>query len=157
MWEQTAWLVILNYVAVSFAIVVTLLGAERIVRRATELRSEASRLFAGAPDTVLAPINLSVVPLIATAAISVAFAIGPLIEDGWAPAVLRGATWLVVGLPIWTFLAIYAALQLGLNRLGRAHLRDDASLIDPSVGLRPFGALAFTASGFCSSRSSRFS
>jgi hypothetical protein len=35
-------------------------------------------------------------------------------------------------------------LQLGLDRLGREHLRPDAARVDPTLGLRPLGAVAFT-------------
>ncbi len=39
---------------------------------------------------------------------------------------------------------MYLTLQIGLNRLGRWHLRLDAYHGDRSVGLRPVGRLAFT-------------
>jgi len=40
---------------------------------------------------------------------------------------------------LWT----YASLQLGLNRLGRERLVPDAGPIDPTLGLRPLGGVAF--------------
>lgn len=43
----------------------------------------------------------------------------------------------------WTFLWAYASLQLGLNRLGRERLRPDADHVDPGLGLRPLGGVAF--------------
>lgn len=64
------------------------------------------------------------------------------LTDGWIPAVLRGGTWLVLGLAIWTFVWIYGALQLGFHRLGRERLLPDAARVDPTLGMRPFGALA---------------
>jgi cell division protein FtsB len=49
----------------------------------------------------------------------------------------------VLGIAFWTFFWTYASLQLGLNRLGRYHLRRDAAMVDRSLGLRPLGSLAF--------------
>jgi hypothetical protein len=48
----------------------------------------------------------------------------------------------VVGIAVWTFVWLYVALQLGFNRLGRERLLPDAAPADPSLGMRPFGALA---------------
>jgi hypothetical protein len=69
--------------------------------------------------------------------------VSALVRDGWTAALLRGATWVVLAIAMWTFLWTYVSLQLGLNRLGRAHLRRDAALVDPGLGLRPVGAVAF--------------
>jgi hypothetical protein len=46
---------------------------------------------------------------------------------------------------------VYGVLQLGLHRLGRERLLPDAARVDPTLGMRPFGALAGWRSG-CSSR-----
>jgi hypothetical protein len=32
---------------------------------------------------------------------------------------IQGATWLILGVPLWTVAFVYVTLQLGLNRLGR--------------------------------------
>src|SRR5215208_165990 len=58
--------------------------------------------------------------------------------------VLRGVTWFVIGVALWTFVWTYVTLQLGLNRLGRERLVPDAARVDPSLGLRPLGGVAFT-------------
>jgi hypothetical protein len=72
-----------------------------------------------------------------------AFAAGTLVRDGWTSAVLRGATWIVIGIALWTFLWTYASLQLGLNRVGRERLLPDAVPVDPGLGVRPLGGVAF--------------
>jgi hypothetical protein len=82
-------------------------------------------------------------PLVLSAASAIAFAVAAFIRDGWESALLRGATWLILGIAFWTFLWTYGSLTLGLNRLGQRHLRRDAALIDPSLGLRPLGSVAF--------------
>jgi hypothetical protein len=142
-WEQSRVVVILNYAALSFAIVVTVLGAERIARRVETLGATTSKVLTGVPSASFREMNSFRGPLLAAAATALAFAASALIRDGWIPALLRGATWVVLGIAFWTFLWTYASLQLGLNRLGRAHLRRDAALADPGLGLRPFGAVAF--------------
>jgi hypothetical protein len=65
------------------------------------------------------------------------------VRDGWTPAVIRGATWFVLGVALWTFLWVYGSLQLGLNRLGQSHLAADAVRVDPGLGLTPLGSVAF--------------
>ena len=49
-WEQSDVVVVLNYAALSFAIVVTLLGAERIALRLESLLSTASQVFEAPRD-----------------------------------------------------------------------------------------------------------
>ena len=83
-------------------------------------------------------------PLVASAATAIAFAVSALVRDGWTPAILRGATWFVLGIALWTFLWTYGSLQLGLNRLGRERLLPEANRVDPTLGLRPLGGVAFT-------------
>src|SRR5919108_6301891 len=82
-------------------------------------------------------------PLLASAATAFAFALSTLAGVGWTTAILRGATWFVLGIPLWTFLWTYASLQLGLDRLGRERLLPDADRVDRALGLRPLGDVAF--------------
>lgn len=142
-WEQSRAVVIVNYTALSFAILVTVLGAEQIARRVEMLGAATSKVLAGVPRASFREMNSIRGPLLASAATALAFGTSALIRDGWTPAVLRGGTWLVLGIAFWTFLWTYASLQLGLNRLGRAQLRRDSALVDPGLGLRPLGAVAF--------------
>jgi hypothetical protein len=80
---------------------------------------------------------------VAAAATAIAFALATLFGDGWASATLRGVTWLLIGIPLWTFLWTYASLQLGLDRLGRERLLPHAVRVDPTLGLGPLGGVAF--------------
>jgi hypothetical protein len=59
-------------------------------------------------------------------------------------AVIQGATWVVIGIPLWTAVWVYLTLQLGFARLGRGHLTLLGYRGDRSLGLRPVGRLAFT-------------
>jgi hypothetical protein len=142
-WEQSRTLVLLNYGALSFAIAMSLWGTERIARSLESLRATASG--GGAVDARgrFREMNSVGGPLLATAVTAIAFAGSAFADDGWTSAVLRGATWLLVGIPLWTFLWTYASLQLGLDRLGQEHLPADAARVDPYVGLRPLGGVAF--------------
>ena len=111
-WEQGRGVVILNYAALSFAIVVTVLGAERLARRVEALGATTSNVLTSVPNAPFREMNSSRGPLLAAVVTAVAFAVGALIRDGWVPALLRGATWLVLGIALWTLLWTYASLQL---------------------------------------------
>jgi hypothetical protein len=142
-WDQSRTLVLVNYAALSFAIVMTLWGTKRIARRLQTLSATASNF----PDGEREPFReMSTVagPLVASAATAVAFTLTALASDGGTAAILRGATWFVLAIALWTFLWTYGSLQLGLDRLGREHLRPDAARVDPTLGLQPLGGVAFT-------------
>jgi hypothetical protein len=139
-WEQGSTLIILNYLAVSLAIVVCLWGSARIARRVetlhevTSLDVDATAKFREI-DSVAGPLALSV-------AAAVSFGVSALVADGWVAALLRGTTWLILGFAVWSFVWVYGALQVGFHRLGRERLLPDAARVDPTLGMRPFGALA---------------
>jgi len=136
-WEQSDTLVVLNYAALSLAVVITLWGTGRIARRLESLRAGGdSRSRFHEMNSVAGPLVLSV-------AAAIAFAVTAFARDGWAAAFLRGGTWLVLGIALWTFLWTYASLQLGLDRLGRERLAPDAARVDPGLGVRPLGGVAF--------------
>ena len=142
-WEQGRVLVVLNYAAVSFGIVITLWGTARISRRLETLcATTANALDVNSPEPFRA-MNSVLGPLVASAATAIAFALGTLVADGWTSAILRGATWFVFGIALWAFLWTYASLQLGLDRLGREHLLLETARVDPTLGLRPLGGVAF--------------
>jgi hypothetical protein len=142
-WEQSRTLVLLNYAALSFAIVVTVWGTGRIARRLEALHTTTSNVLEGAERRPFREVNSVAGPLVAAAATGIALGLGALVDGGWTATILRGATWFVVGVALWTFLWTYAALQLGLDRLGHEHLRVDAARVDPTLGLQPLGGVAF--------------
>jgi hypothetical protein len=142
-WEQSGVLVVLNYAALSVAILITLWGNERIARRLETLRTSTANALEGNGREPFRGMDSIVGPLAASAATALAFGITALVVDGLASAMLRGATWFVLGIPFWTFLWTYVSLQLGLDRLGREYLRPDAPRLDPTLGLRPVGGVAF--------------
>lgn len=132
-WEQSATLVVASYAALSFAIVMAIWGSRRLARRMEDLRG---------PEPFPEVNNLAA-PLLGAAVTAVAFGLTALVEDGVVAALLRGLTWLVIGAALWTFLWTYISLQLGLYRLGGEPITDDARM-DPGLGLRPLGDLAFS-------------
>ena len=138
-WEQSGTLVALNYAALSFAIVLTIWGCRRIARRLEDLRGQEP----------FRELNSVAVPLLCTAATALAFGITAFLEDGVVAAVVRGVTWLIVGVPLWAFLWSYVAVQLGLYRLGAEPVADEARM-DPGLGLRPLGTWRSRRSGSCS-------
>jgi hypothetical protein len=132
-WEQSRTLVILNYASLSIGVAIALWGSGRIARRLEELRTTPR--FSGM-NSVAGPAALAV-------SFAAAFAVSAFVRDGWGAALLRGATWVVLGVALWTFAWTYVTLMLGLDRLGREHLVRDAPPVDPGLGLRPLGGVAF--------------
>jgi hypothetical protein len=88
-------------------------------------------------------VNSTAGPLLLAGATAIAFGFSALAVDGWPAGLVRAATWLVLGIPLWTYFWIYAWLLLGLDRLGRARLLPPAGNVDPTLGLRPLDAVAF--------------
>ena len=134
---------ILNYAALSLAIVITLWGAERIALRLERLPASMSSVFDVDARDRFRDLNSVAGPVLASAATAIAFGVTALVEDGLASALLRGGTWFVVGIALWSFLWTYASLCLGLDRLGRERLLPTAVAIDSTLGLRPLGGVAF--------------
>ena len=141
-WEQNAALVILNYAAISFAVVVSLWGTHRIARRL-----EALVPSTGEADGRLHPfraMNSAVGPLLLSAAAAIAFGLAAYFRDGGVAALLRGGTWFVLGIALLTFLWVYGTLLFGLNQLGRERLITEEMHVDPGLGLEPLGGIAAT-------------
>jgi hypothetical protein len=143
-WEQSALLVVLNYAAISLAVVLSLWGARTIARRLDVLHDPTSEVLVGEAAEPFRGINSRVGPLTASAITAAAFAATTLVHDGWLPALLRGVTWFVLGVALFSFIWTYASVLLGLNRLGRARLDAEAPHVDPGLGLQPLGAVAAT-------------
>jgi hypothetical protein len=133
-WEQRGTLVVLNYAALSFAIVMAVWGSRRI----------ASRLEEACGSKPFRELNSVAAPLVGAGATAVAFGITALVEDGVVAAVVRGATWLILGVALWAFLWTFVSLQLGLYRLGADPIAEEARM-DPALGLGRLGEIAFTA------------
>jgi hypothetical protein len=127
----------------AFAVVVTLWGAERIARRLDALLATTSRVLDGEERDPFRGVNSVVGPVVASAVTAAVFAGSALVQADWAYAALRGPTWFVLGIAIWSFLWTYGSLQLGLHRLGQARLIPEAGGVDPTLGLRPLGDVAF--------------
>lgn len=142
-WEEGSAIVVLNYAALSVAVAITLWGADRIARRLEGLPATTSRVLHGEERDPFRGVNGVAGPLTAAAVTAVAFAGSALAQDDWAYAALRGPTWFVLGIAMWSFLWTYGSLQLGLHRLGRARLDPESGTIDPTLGLRPLGDAAF--------------
>lgn len=132
-WEQSGALVVANYAVLSFAIVIAVWGSRRLAARMEELRG-------GEPFREVSSVGAS---LAGAVAVAVAFGLTALVEDGVVAAVVRGLTWLVIAAALWTFLWTYVSLQHGLYRLGAEPIAADVRM-DPGLGLRPLGDLAFS-------------
>lgn len=142
-WDRSSWVVAVNYAALSLAMVVTLWGTRHVVRRLEALDREVADVVESDARTSFREVNLIAPPLLGAVALASAFGVSTLIDAGFGPAVLRATTWLALGVAMCTFLWTFAALQLGLDRLGRARLDFHRSSVAPDLGLRPVGDVAF--------------
>ena len=138
---------VVNRLAVSFAIVVSLWGAARISGELARLRpalTEVVEQDRPAVALLFRGIDSVVVPLLLTAAIGLLLPADELLAGEWVAGVIQGVTWLVIGIPMATAVWVYATLQLGLDRLGRGHVTLLGYRGDTTLGLEPVGRLAFT-------------
>jgi hypothetical protein len=143
-WEESRTLALLNYGFLSAAVVIALWGAQRIARRLEELEETMQSVLPAYSSERFRELNGVVGPVLATAVTALVFGVSAFLRDGWTSGLLRGATWVVIGVALWSFLWSYGSLQLGLHRLGREPLSGDAARIDPGMGLHPLGGIAFT-------------
>jgi hypothetical protein len=143
-WEQSAALVVLNYAAISFAVVASLWGAGTLARRLEALQTTTSDILVGEASEPFRGVNTVAGPLVASGAAAIVFAGTTLVDDGWLPGVVRGATWFVLGIALFSFIWTYGSVLLGLNRLGRARVDPETPHVDPGLGLQPLGGVAST-------------
>jgi hypothetical protein len=134
-WEQRRVLLVLNYATLSVAIVLAVWGSRLIVRRLHEL---------DAGHDTFASMSRAWPPIAGVVLTAVVFGAGAA-SDGATAVGLRTGTWLVIGIALWSFLWTYVTLQFGLDALGRQRIGRDRAHVDPGLGLRPLGGLAFTA------------
>jgi len=138
---------VLNRVAVSSAVLLSLWGTARISEQLRTLRPDLAKVVEQEePDVerLFGGIDSTVGPLLLTVAAAVVLPLDEALRGESAAALIQAATWLVLGIPLWTAVWVYATLQLGLDRLGRGRLTLQAYRGDRSLGLRPVGSLAFT-------------
>jgi hypothetical protein len=88
-------------------------------------------------DSVLGPLGLTLA-LVVMNAVLVGLDYGPRVALATMPLDF------IFELPLMTFFWVYAALLIGMNRLGRQRLLLNPTPGDRTLGLRPIGHLAFT-------------
>ncbi len=138
---------VLNRAAVSCAILLSLWGTARItdgLRRVGTALTEAVEQDERDVRALFRGVDSTVAPLLLTAAGVVVLPLDEALTGEPLDAAIQGATWMVIGIPLWNAVWVYLTLQLGLDRLGRGHLTLLGYRGDRSLGLRPVGRLAFT-------------
>jgi hypothetical protein len=146
-WTDIPFVEVLNRAAVSFAVVLSLWGAARIAAELRTLPGVLARVVEqDQPDVeqLFRSIDSIMGPLLLVVAVGVVLPLDEAAAGDPVGALIQAATWLIIGVPLCTAFWVYAALQLGLNRLGRGHLTLQAYHGDRSLGLLPVGRLAFT-------------
>lgn len=138
---------VVNRVATSFAILLSLWGAARISDGLGRLRPalagvveeelpDVERLFRG--------LDSIAIPVVLTVTVGLILPLDEALAGEPVGAVIQGLTWLVIGIPMATAVWVYATLQLGLYRLGRGQLTLTEYRGDRTLGLQAIGSLAFT-------------
>jgi hypothetical protein len=138
---------LVNRVAVSLAILLSLWGAARITDQLLALGPALAKVVQqDGPDVerLFRGLDSALGPLLLTAATAIVLPLDEAFAGEPLAALIQGVTWLLLGIPLWTVVWVYLALQIGLNRLGRRHLSLEIYRGDRSLGLRPVGILAFT-------------
>lgn len=138
---------ILNRMAVTFAVLLSLWGAARIGAGLGRLQQDLARVVEQEEQDVerlFGRVDSVVVPLLLTAAVGVVLPVDEVLRGQQAAGLIQAATWVIIGVPLATALWVYLSLQIGLNRLGRGHLTLQGYRGDRSLGLKPVGSLAFT-------------
>lgn len=143
-WEQSAVLVLLNYSAISLGVAVSLWGANVLAHRLETLQVGASEVLVGEESAPFRGVNRVAGPVVAAVVTAVALGGTALVDEGWAQALVRGVTWFVLGVALFSFVWTYGSVLLGLDRLGRARLQPNALHVDPGLGLQPLGGVAST-------------
>jgi hypothetical protein len=138
---------VVNRAAVTVAVLVSLWGASRLTADLRTVQLDLGKVVEHkAPDVERSfhRIDSTLAPLLLTAAGVIVLPLDEVTGGEPGAALIQAATWVVIGIPSWTAVWVYLALQAGLNRLGRGHLTSEAYRGDRSLGLRSVGRLAFT-------------
>ena len=107
---------VLNRTAVSFAVLVSLYGAARITDELRTVRPVLARVVEQEePDVerLFRGIDSSLAPVVLTAATVAILPLDEAIRGEPVAALIQAATWLVLGIPLWTAVWVYLTLQLG--------------------------------------------
>jgi hypothetical protein len=132
-------------IVLAYAMLVALAGTGRLGREVAALGPTVSRLTEGAMRTgepfravgsVWGPLGLMFILLLFYTGIG-------FVQSPSAPAALAAVVAFVGWLPLLTFAWVAGAVLLGLHRLGGTSLHLTSFEVDRSLGLRPFGSLAF--------------
>jgi len=138
---------VVNRVATSLAVALSLWGATRISDELTRVRPALARAVEQdlpAVDRLFRGLDSTLIPLALTLVVGVLLPLDELVNDDPVAAALQALTWLVIGIPLCTAVWVYATLELGLHRLGKGEVTLTGYRGDPTLGLQPIGLLAFT-------------
>jgi hypothetical protein len=112
-WEQSTPLIVLNYAALTFASGFTMWASGRLVREVEALGATTPASRKEGLPVLFRGMNSVSGPLLASAGTAIVFAVSTLLQESLLAAAVRGATWCVIGIAMWTFLWTYVSLLLG--------------------------------------------
>jgi hypothetical protein len=103
-WEQSDVLIVLNYAALSVAVAIAILGTDRLVRRVEAIEAASPARVQGRRRSRFGGMDDVAGPVVAATATAVAFGVSAFVREGFAAALVRGISWFLLGIAIWTFL-----------------------------------------------------
>jgi hypothetical protein len=136
-----------SHAVYAYMVLVSFWAARKIAREARALEPSLQRLASPSARTgnVFAGMTSVAGPVALTVLLTIVLSINLLGRWGAAPAAIILPYLAVPIFPIMTMFWVYVSVLVGLDRLGRQPMELGVFPEDTSLGLRPVGALAFTA------------
>jgi hypothetical protein len=140
--------IVASQATLAYACFILLGGSSLLTRRAGEAQRELAKVLPNANrDDLLRGIDSPTGPLLLTAVVAAIVSGGGLARFGPLPPLVALPLLVVYLLPILTFVWVYLAILVGLDRVGRQDLSLDVFPEDRTLGLEALGSLASTGLG----------
>jgi len=146
--EHEAMELLVTQVVLAYVVFVLLVGTGLLAFRARSVAGSVDVLL-GQPvaPPLFQRISSTVGPLVITAVAAAVISIGGFVQYGPLPPLVAVPLLTLYLLPILTFVWVYIAILVDIDRLGRHQLRLEAFPEDRTLGLKEVGALASTGLG----------
>jgi hypothetical protein len=131
--------------ATGLAIVISILGSRRIWRAVERASPTIATLSDITVEPALAPLRSTIGPVVLSVLLALATTVDDVPRYGLLVLPIIAPVATIAFLPLMTVLWCYIVVLRALDRVGQRPLRLEGFPADPSLGLAPLGALAFTA------------
>jgi hypothetical protein len=146
--QEAALDLVATQAVLAYACFVLLLGSGILARQAAVVRDDVARLVPdNDPMRLFAAISSVRGPLALTVIVATVITVGGLVRYGPLPPLAALPLLVVYMIPIVTFIWVYLAILVDLDRLGRQPLALDTFPEDRTLGLEKVGSLASSGLG----------